>query len=70
LTTARQPITGKHKVQNTRKKEKHKNVRINVSKRLTTMRKQNTVFVKDVSFPTDGIASETHLSEGLDLKLR
>jgi hypothetical protein len=34
------------------------------------MRKQNAVFVKYASVPTDCIAAETHLAEGLALKLR
>jgi hypothetical protein len=34
------------------------------------MHKQNAIFVKYVYVPTDCIASETHLAEGLALKLR
>jgi hypothetical protein len=38
-----------------KKKEKTKYIRINMSRRPTNMRKQNTVFVKDVNVPSHKI---------------
>lgn len=64
--------TGKHKVNDIKKGGKTiNNVRIYARKIIINVRKQNTVFLEDVSDRTDTVLQQTtYLAEGLNLKLR